>query len=754
MQSRAYPLVYFELSKNATLGILVGSRLEVVQKDIKTIKSFLRDHLQRDYKRYGYYPQINLTNAKLKTVEVPFRPIYRLEESSYPMKNTVLIPVAYLYGELADSTGYECYLPLFGQSFYYNEEEQFPSLISHYIDGHLKNITPEQIYQYMRYPKPKLDFINLRIKEDKQFNWTGWNMQKRSRGLNRLAVQVPEKKGGRKNILPEMVWEREEEIKTLVDKLLTSQASVLVVGESGAGKSAVIQQAVKRIVNKLKNAEVETTFWRISPQRITASAKYLGEWEQAVEELVDNLEAVNGILWVDQIIQLLMSGGEGPEDSIAAFLLNSMKDNQVHLLGEVTPQELESIKRLLPEFLEQFQIVQLNVLSEQQIQNILKGFADYSKERLKVLIEPQSLTEIYRLLLRYFPYEAFPGKGIKFLSKCINYCQLNNLDSLRQQQVLELFIQQSGLPPIFLDLDMKLEEKEIKAYFRSQIIGQEEVIDKIYNIINIYKASINDPKKPIATMLFAGPTGVGKTASAEVLAKYFFGQGQKKTPLIRIDMSEFQHPNQVIRFTGFGKEPGQLVKLVREHPFAVVLLDEVEKAHPIIFDALLTVLDEGILIDHFGRITNFRNTIIIMTTNLGASQQQAVGFKTTELASAKYNAAIYQFFRPEFVNRIDEIIFFRALTVEDIQKILHKELQSLKQREGFVKQHLELVFQLRLVAHLAKVGIDTKYGARPLQRAIEQTITAPMAAWLIENRTISHKKIVLDFDERLLIQMM
>jgi len=251
-------------------------------------------------------------------------------------------------------------------------------------------------------------------------------------------------------------------------------------------------------------------------------------------------------------------------------------------------------------------------------------------------------------------------------------------------------------------------------------------------------------------MIFAGPTGVGKTASAKALADYFFGIGQQRSPLIRIDMSEFQHAGQIARFIGAGKEVGKLVQEIRERPFSVLLLDEVEKADPAIFDAFLTVLDEGMLVDAFGRITNFRNTIIIMTTNLGASNRQSIGFGDGMPDEAAYQSAIGKYFRPEFVNRIDSVVMFNALNATDIRTITVKELNDLKQREGFVKFNLDLEYSENLLTHLATVGFDPRYGARPLQRAIEREIVSPLANWLLENK-VKNKKLKLDYSNDKLI---
>ena len=314
--------------------------------------------------------------------------------------------------------------------------------------------------------------------------------------------------------------------------------------------------------------------------------------------------------------------------------------------------------------------------------------------------------------------------------------------------MIQNFTKQTGLPELFLRDDLLLDQEELNDFFNSRIIGQPMVNKQLSSIVKIYKAGLNNPYKPINTLLFVGPTGVGKTASAKALADYFFGKGQQKSPLIRIDMSEFQHPGQISRLIGEGREVGQLVKEIRERPFSVLLLDEVEKAHPAIFDALLTVLDEGMLVDAYGRITNFRNSIIIMTSNLGASNRTSIGFTNSTSDEDHYHSAVMRHFRPEFVNRIDGIVHFNALEEEDILKITQKELEELKQREGFLKKKLRVQFTDRVVKYLVGIGFDERYGARPLQRAIEQTIVTPIANWLLENPKVNNRAIRVDYEEK------
>lgn len=749
-----YPLLYFEMQADMVLGLLVGTEYEVIDRDVRAVKTTLTRHLQKHYKKYNNYIPANIIEPRLKVVKLSVKPSFSDQWGSYPLSHSVQVPVVAIYGETAYND-YECFLPLVNRRFYYYDPDQLDTLIQHFATGIFNQMQPDEIYTLLQLPQPQLDIIELKIKSERTYEWDGFFARRELKTLDSLTERYPFSKGIRRRLspLPDAAWELENKVSEVIDKVISTRSNVLVIGNPGVGKSAIFKQAIRKITTRSKEQQFDYSFWRIVPQRITASAKYLGEWEQTCENLVEELAVVNGILWVENLIQLLQSGGQGPEDSVAAFLIAFMQQGKLQMIGEATPQELESMRRLLPGFVACFQIVYVDELPEKSIQNILDRLAEYSQQNLKITIEKEVLKLTYRLLLRYYPYESFPGKSIKFLGRCINEIQIREEDRINRKIAIETFIEQTGLPELFLRDDLILDQVELRQFFESRIIGQPEAVKRMSDIVKIFKAGLNNPYKPITTLIFAGPTGVGKTACAKALADYFFGKGQKQSPLIRIDMSEFQHPGQLSRFIGQGREVGQLVKDIRERPFSVLLLDEVEKADPSVFDALLTVLDEGILVDAYGRVTNFRNTIIIMTSNLGASNRQSLGFRNTSGEDTAYFSAIQQHFRPEFFNRIDGVVLFKPLEKEDILQITHKELDELKKREGFVKRNLSLHFTEKIIQKLAETGFDERYGARPLQRTIEQNVTNPLANWLLEHPSIENQKLFIDYDNGIRIRL-
>jgi len=263
-----------------------------------------------------------------------------------------------------------------------------------------------------------------------------------------------------------------------------------------------------------------------------------------------------------------------------------------------------------------------------------------------------------------------------------------------------------------------------------------------------FKAGLNDPARPLSVMFFTGPTGVGKTELARSLARFLFGEVEDSERFVRLDMSEYSSPGSaerlVSRSTG---ESSEFINRMRRQPFAVVLLDEVEKAHEGVFDVLLSVFDEGRLTDRFGRTTYFRSAVIIMTSNLGAVSSDPPGF-SSQLgpAASTYDRAAQTFFRPEFYNRIDRVVSFSALGRDSTRRIVIKELQSLNTREGLEKRKLRLAWTERLVDHLVEVGFSSRFGARPLQRAIEQEIVTQLAFYLNRKSKLRAAQLTVDYD--------
>jgi ATP-dependent Clp protease ATP-binding subunit ClpC len=345
------------------------------------------------------------------------------------------------------------------------------------------------------------------------------------------------------------------------------------------------------------------------------------------------------------------------------------------------------------------------------------------------------------------PYGAFPGKAAGFLAAVFERARQDRRAEVDVEQVVALFIRQTGLPELFLRDELPLNRDEVLESFRKRIIGQEEACQAAATLVTTFKAGLNDPGRPAGVLLYCGPTGVGKTEMARALARYFFGHGEPGERLVRLDMSEY---------TGFRAgerllmqpdgEPSPLIQKMRQQPFVVLLLDEIEKADPEVFDVLLGVFDEGRLTDRFGRVTSFKSAVIIMTSNLGSGRRGSFGFGPAPPVA--YESEALAFFRPEFFNRIDGVVTFQPLGPDTIRAITRKELAEITGREGLARAKVKVTWSERLEAHLAKEGFDEQYGARPLQRALETLVVAPLARFLLAHPEVRERTVRVDVDER------
>ncbi|MGH9760328.1 MAG: AAA family ATPase, partial [Blastocatellia bacterium] len=355
-------------------------------------------------------------------------------------------------------------------------------------------------------------------------------------------------------------------------------------------------------------------------------------------------------------------------------------------------------------------------------------------------IEAGALETLDRLHRRYATYSAYPGRPLRFLKNLFrNKSEDQPVDS---DDVSRAFSAETGLPSFLLNESEPLDLAATTDWFRQRVVGQEEAVDLVVDLMATIKAGMARRGRPLASFLFIGPTGVGKTEMARSLAQFLFRDSSASSlggRMTRFDMSEYSDPAAVARLIGGSWDSeGLLTSRVREQPFGVVLLDEFEKAHPSFFDLLLQVLGEGRLTDSSGRLADFSNSVLIMTSNLGAESFRAspTGFHTrdevVDRARAHYTREVKAFVRPEFFNRIDRIVPFSPLPEDALLKVARRELALIQRREGVLYEGLTLDINDEVVRHLAKAGFDPRYGARPLKRAVERELLIPLARALNE----------------------
>ena len=517
--------------------------------------------------------------------------------------------------------------------------------------------------------------------------------------------------------------------------------SVLLIGPSGVGKTAAVHELVRRRRDFGLGA---TPFWASSGSRLVAGMTGFGMWQERCRQVWQEASRRKAVLHLGNLIELMQVGkSEHQSTGIAHFLRPYLARGDLLAIVECTPEQIPIIEREDPHLLEVFQQVRVEEPSPEKGRMILREFAQAHPEGrifnpsghedgLKIrptLLDAAGLETLDRLHRRYATYSAHPGRPLRFLQNLLNDWPEGK--PLATGDVVAAFARETGLPLFLLDDQVALDREATRRWFGGRVIGQPEAVDLVVNLLTTVKAGLTRPRKPIASLLFIGPTGVGKTEMAKALAEFLFGDRNRLT---RLDMSEYADLGAVQRLIGGGPDAeGLLTAKVREQPFAVVLLDEFEKAHPLLFDLLLQVLGEGRLTDAAGRLADFCNTVVFMTSNLGAEsfQQGPLGLARNAgdrgAAREHFEREVRRFVRPELFNRIDRIVSFAPLDQETVCRIAERQLGLVRQRDGIHFRGVTLKIAPDIPLHLARQGYDPRYGARPLKRALERELLAPLA---------------------------
>lgn len=520
-------------------------------------------------------------------------------------------------------------------------------------------------------------------------------------------------------------YEVDEEVQLLADALSgRTSRSVLLVGDSGVGKTAIFHHLVK---HRVKYQLGSTPFWATSGAKLVAGMSGFGMWQERCQMVWREASKEKAILFFGNLVEL-MHVGKSTHNSqgIASFFRPYLVRGDLVVVAECTPEQLPLIEKEDPHLLEAFQQIKITPPDLNKGRSILLSYALAARRNHNV-ISIEALEMLDQLHRRYATYSAYPGRPLRFLKNLIS--DLQTQLQLSEKEIIQAFSRETGLPLFILDDEVKLDLTYTENWFSERVVGQQEAVKLVVDMLAMVKARLARANKPIASFLFIGPTGVGKTEMAKCLAEFLF---QDKNRLSRFDMSEYSDPFSVKRLIGgvFGSE-GLLTAKVREQPFSVILFDEFEKAHPLFFDLLLQVLGEGRLTDSAGKLADFRNSVVIMTSNLGAEafQKGSMGFQTEDLANASkhFATAVKDFLRPELFNRIDRIVPFIPLTPKIIGQIAIRELEKLKQRNGIQFRNITLDYSENIAQYLAEKGYSARYGARPLKRAIERELLVPLS---------------------------
>jgi ATP-dependent Clp protease ATP-binding subunit ClpC len=394
--------------------------------------------------------------------------------------------------------------------------------------------------------------------------------------------------------------------------------------------------------------------------------------------------------------------------------------------------------RLRPALRATFEVARLEPMEPDETEAVARAVARELAAANGVTIEPAAVDVALASARQYLTSSSAPGAALDLLKLSAKRVAKGRDATITPEDIIETLSQLTGLPASILDSHQRVDLSTVRSYFATRVIGQDEAVGAVVDRIAMLKAGLNDPSKPIGVFLFAGPTGTGKTELAKTLAEFLFGSNDR---MIRLDMSEFQTPESTGKILGSGDTAtptDSLITLVRKQPFSVVLLDEFEKAHANVWDLFLQVFDDGRLTDQLGQVADFRHCIIILTSNLGATSHRSsrLGFSPGEdsYSSDQVLRTVGQTFRPEFQNRLDKVIVFQPLSRELMRSILKKELSRVLDRRGFKDREWAVEWEASALEFLLEKGFSPEMGARPLKRAIDQFLIAPLAATIVEQR--------------------
>lgn len=613
---------------------------------------------------------------------------------------------------------------------------------------------------------------------------------------------------------------REEEIDQTIQILnKRKKNNPILIGESGVGKTAIVEGLAIRIFNKQVDRWLfNKRIIELNITSVVSGTKYRGEFEQRMEEIIKEVQKnPDIILFIDELHNVIGAGGASGSMDAANIIKPALARGEMRCIGATTLDEYKKVIENDSALERRFQKVYISIPTKEQTVEILKQIAPKYEDYHGVIFSDEILEKCVELSDRYITYRNFPDKAIDLMDEVGSRVKLSNVTVSEEIKKLEgdladaeskkahaaitqNYEDAAKYRDLIADVKIQIEEENVRwqekikqmkiqvtsedvakiiskqtgiplnkltdsendklinldTYLQERVIGQDEAIIKITDAIQRSRVGVQDPNKPIASFLFLGSTGVGKTHLAKILSKYLFDSEES---FIRFDMSEYMEKFDVTKLIGAPpgyvghEDKGQLTERVKNRPYSIILFDEIEKAHKDIFNILLQVLDDGKLTDSHGKEVNFKNTIIIMTSNIGTDKilsERKLGFSVSssieDSVNDKVMAELKKAFRPELLNRIDEKIVFQPLSEDDIIKIVDIELNHMVSR--IEKKGYKISIDMSVKKFLAENGYDKDYGARPLKRAITTHVETPIAKFLLSKNLKPGSTLKLKFDDK------
>lgn len=543
------------------------------------------------------------------------------------------------------------------------------------------------------------------------------------------------------------VFGREKEIGRLIQILSRKfKNNPVVVGEPGVGKTAVIEGLAQKIVKgEVPDFLKGKRIFSLNVNSLVSGTRYRGELEEKIKNILSFLQGKGIILFIDELHTIVNAGGSDGGMNLANILKPVLTDGRFSTIGATTISEYRKFIERDSALERRFMVVNVEEPTVAASLSILKGLKDTFERHHSVIITDEALSSAVELSARFVSDRFLPDKAIDIIdeacSKKRNETLSELMPELKASDIKEIIVEMTGIPLQNLTEDESVRLMNIEKALSEKVIGQKEAATAIAKTIRRSRSGLKDPSRPVGSFIFLGPTGVGKTETAKALSEFLFGDEKS---LIRIDMSEYGEKNSTSRLIGAPpgyvgyEEGGLLTEAVRRKPYSVILLDEMEKAHPEVFDVLLQVLDDGRLTDGKGRTVDFKNTIIIMTSNIGGAEVQgktSVGFVRNDKSAEEREArieALKKAMRPEFINRVDNIIVFNKLTKDNIVEIANIFIERIKDVLKS-ERNIELIVDEETKVYLANIAYNDEYGARPLKRVVETYLEDRLSEEIIRN---------------------